>query len=1483
MQPQQVDSDGTQDLLAFFLDVEMSVHSSSKSIASLDSDKFTVDNSFWNIGNRYISGVLDDSIDVSRSTLECIRSIAPEDIEKANIHLERYKELWQTLIPFVDGRPFYANMRLLFKTKVSDRRLNYVAEILLIIKDKDKLKKSNEDNWTFFIGQYKGASIDNNIGKFQAELLQYKPQFDYEKVAVTTLDKPFLSREMWTRVRLYMNNMEDKFFNGNCSSIQDAINRCRRKDAARKIIVLWIHLLIVHDDYFFCDDNLLSRGVLLTAVFAKKVNTTAHEMLIYHEDLNRNEIMIPSNALSVALLSLLDIFSVGSKENAMLKHLTTFEELMKCAQHEFPEEMMSKQPHAFCNPSKYSFEEYVILLIDHVIFFYFSDLQYGDDSNFYSPRTLDVETEQSVFQSLFLIILPLTVHKLWRAACLLMEKISLIHRHRNFPFSREKNYRLCTELFAGDLDLFVEWKTKSCDLLSQEPFRPFASLRVFSPIDFAVRDGNIMFLKSFFDFFPEARLEVDVTSAVMSTKRDVYDSDLAFLFSGCVLEDELPRDSFNRCLHVNEDMRCWFLKIAESMDARRVTLGRVPWDRFVGQSSLSLADVKISSLHGFCENSNAEIVLCDGRTVSVSSFVCNINNYLFSLPSPLRPRGHHHGHSFLHVAFSDDIPLFVTEFLLSWAVRSETRLRYLLVDFDGVTPINILLNRRNFVGATGIIRHATGHMLYCKDQMGILSHTSTYRGIDLNALFLVPAMNAAIAAKRKIATIPNTPSREELFTILLQRNLSSVQKLWSLISKTDFRQLFSVMYSSRGSNLDCIIRVKRLMSLLGIPCSRFGVTEAASTDGEYDSVFVNTSPTRLKHFLTFSKAAEVKKIILGWIQTRFGSSKRSQDVACHLFHHRADVSMLALGLIGRECITQTSSAGWDVSYDLQLKLDRSKVRILSRQVADETSTVLHYPRSDENRNIQNIELSSDSNLKVTTEHEYDPSADSLQATLKLAYLLLEFFRQLSKARELVSMTNTSADTSSKHPIDQSMEDCITTEEYERRVTVIVKKMSGTTGDVGKIKAQGIMSTLPFLHLVTNEDFCDTLHLILCGVVHSEFRTVCEIIVNSLLSFLRLLGEYSISESLVSIRRADESQPYVYTKSPDKTYSACHSVLTTIVLRDILKMSSLYSNVESTTLIGQIIDSSRLLLDWPIIPNFFSSLQINPNDLKDVFGFQIQQLSVIQSLGSTIVYMARLMRFKEFYDEFDIQSTIQNRLVNPICTICTTQQCPEESEKIICQNLLENGIEVTTSDGDGRIAMIVAAILGRANVLSLICKHLCTSAMSTTTWRLISNGKLCTFSDAYFEKSSPFRYLIWHMLIECPVIGSDIGTSRVNYERCITLLLRKNDSSSTSNNIIFPFESPPGVFFDCFALAVLKQLTNVLNSISNQISLQNAGTQATENIIEHSRAVHADEIYFQRALCYVILADKVPPMVLSSLLAHSPSRLPFSANTSKSSS
>jgi hypothetical protein len=176
---------------------------------------------------------------------------------------------------------------------------------------------------------------------------------------------------------------------------------------------------------------------------------------------------------------------------------------------------------------------------------------------------------------------------------------------------------------------------------------------------------------------------------------------------------------------------------------------------------------------------------------------------------------------------------------------------------------------------------------------------------------------------------------------------------------------------------------------------------------------------------------------------------------------------------------------------------------------------------------------------------------------------------------------------------------------------------------------------------------------------------------------------------------------------------------------------------------------------------------------------------------------------------------------------------------ICNYLIKQGVDFVVPDGNGRVAFVSAVLHARVHVLDLFLQHIYSAP--DFAWKATLSSRVVSFSEAYFEKYSPFRFLVWHVLMVCPCkqVRSTINSDRVDllrayYEECLIRLTSFTvdmHGNPQLQRIVFPFDAPPDVCLSCLELAVLKELPILCTDWANALISRRSGAQASSFLEE----------------------------------------------------
>jgi hypothetical protein len=378
--------------------------------------------------------------------------------------------------------------------------------------------------------------------------------------------------------------------------------------------------------------------------------------------------------------------------------------------------------------------------------------------------------------------------------------------------------------------------------------------------------------------------------------------------------------------------------------------------------------------------------------------------------------------------------------------------------------------------------------------------------------------------------------------------------------------------------------------------------------------------------------------------------------AALVFHSRSKAIALSLGLFG-----STVSKRWSVdagavdicdeddstAYHRCLQAGRHDVQSLSVQVGLETK--LASERPDLRRQYETkAGLGSLNGNGVVDAFDTSNSAESLQKTLKLSYLFLEFARQLVKTRELIAITNTNtvvdSDSDSpldrEHPLDAALVDVRAAQEHVRHVDHLCRKFSlmdssvsslvdsaGDGGGVGShslrgateagvVMNRGVESKILFFHSISAEDFVEFFTVLASSSPSSYIGELGGVLINSLVCLLRLVGQYNLSEPLVAMagrfvpdrvelfgpENGSKGMQYIsqtsasakavlsQNKTPDVILLDIFKYLISMTIRPVVEAAALAQDSFSISLARQLEGYSGILSRWDIIPGFFTSHQ-----------------------------------------------------------------------------------------------------------------------------------------------------------------------------------------------------------------------------------------------------------------------------------------------------
>ena len=197
-------------------------------------------------------------------------------------------------------------------------------------------------------------------------------------------------------------------------------------------------------------------------------------------------------------------------------------------------------------------------------------------------------------------------------------------------------------------------------------------------------------------------------------------------------------------------------------------------------------------------------------------------------------------------------------------------------------------------------------------------------------------------------------------------------------------------------------------------------------------------------------------------------------------------------------------------------------------------------------------------------------------------------------------------------------------------------------------------------------------------------------------------------------------------------------------------------------------------------------------------------------------------------------------------------------------MLLDGVDILRADKTGIVPFVLASMKGIDCILRVMCSHL--NMLNDSPWFYRSNSKSCSFFDAYFEKESPFHYLIWNMLLVCPDnTVKNSSTIRDSYQTCILLLIESSLKYEYTQKFIFPYDNPPDAFFTCLELAILKKLDHVIYFLFRQTIIKCIGDHAMNGFKSMSIVSDKSSINLSKFLFYLVITSKsIPEFVIEQL-------------------
>ena len=521
----------TRQILDLFFEVEHCIHSNKRASLALPTGRFTVDNRSWVERSSQLKRIMENCIYIQRQHEDSFgQSLHKTEIEAARKYLHFNDNYWGMMGELLEFQYFSVNVQILFKSE-PERWLNYIADMMFFVKDSCLSTRGSraKNDWSTFVRQYTVSSVLSGVEKLREEMLRFKSEFSYERTSVNLHTGPFLEKSEWAHCKhsLFSMNMDGMNIELFCSNDPKIIRRtlkyATRVQAAKFILILWLYWVVKHDEFFYADWNenhvdISRRAAALSFVFATVVQERVEIITDYHNDLDRSDVTIPLSSLSIALQSLAQIFLEGySDASEVYQVQDAYNKLLREADNKFSlKDNMNVDVSENDNIDvELDVEDYVILLIQRMSLAYFPN--HDGEGDYPLFNSLGDESVESALKILCMILIPLIRRGFWGAASLTLRKILSSHRRMCLISTKQRLYRLCTNMIV-----------EPCQ--TDSSFISVPSIKIESPVDFAVANKKIEFLELFYSLFPESRKETDVVRAVVGSKNDVVRGvDMSFL------------------------------------------------------------------------------------------------------------------------------------------------------------------------------------------------------------------------------------------------------------------------------------------------------------------------------------------------------------------------------------------------------------------------------------------------------------------------------------------------------------------------------------------------------------------------------------------------------------------------------------------------------------------------------------------------------------------------------------------------------------------------------------------------------------------------------------------------------------------------------------------------------------------------------------------------------------------------------------------
>jgi hypothetical protein len=225
-----------------------------------------------------------------------------------------------------------------------------------------------------------------------------------------------------------------------------------------------------------------------------------------------------------------------------------------------------------------------------------------------------------------------------------------------------------------------------------------------------------------------------------------------------------------------------------------------------------------------------------------------------------------------------------------------------------------------------------------------------------------------------------------------------------------------------------------------------------------------------------------------------------------------------------------------------------------------------------------------------------------------------------------------------HPLDVSIMEIRNSDERKRSISTVCSKLTALDGGYeGRIKNRGLSTKLAaqFLHSISSTDFIEIFRLLLANKFSKDIRVLGDVVLSSFVCIFRLVGEYMLSEALVST--LGNCYDALHLQSVTNIFERVFEYLQRVTVEMVVEASEKNDSF-CTSAIQQLQENKINLLEWSTLGKFSFTSKQQPvgRAEEESTGVHVRFLKVLQSIGSIVIHAVGVIQLKSVYTTTDVQ-------------------------------------------------------------------------------------------------------------------------------------------------------------------------------------------------------------------------------------------------------